>query len=764
MPDAIAEAKRRQLEARWKAWGRETTTRSAASPDAKPAEPQPIQAQPNITGQEAADAWFGPGQPRPAGAPDTGGRRYDYPSLVNVTWQPRTNEPSSAGISFQLLRQFADGCTLLRLVIENRKNALCARGYHFRTLEEGDKDAEDAEVKAVTEFFRSPDKNHGYRTWMGMLLEEAFVTDATTIYRRLAADGKSVYSLDPIDGATITPQVDAYGKRPLPPGPAYTQVLKGTPARPFTADEMVQSVKSPRVWKLYGLSVTEMVLGIAAAAIERDHTRLTKYTDGSWPTAFLKSPVDWPPAKLAEFSGFLNGILSGNTREKSRVHMVPGDVIQMNADVLKDEFDEWLARIIAFAMGMSPQALVKEINRATAETSRQISIEEGLETWKIWWKDLMNHLVQHMLGYPRIEFVWDEDSRSTTKETADRDAVQIQWGMKDLDDARKEGGKNPIGLGPIIVAPGGAIYSVAALVAAQKGGEPAKPLTAQLPAPALLPPGEDDEGDDGRMTRRVRRKKKILLAPRRSGKIADALDRAESKLQALSLDRLTAVKDAALQAIKTIPDSVFEAQTQRAAVPPGLLATVIAAIEDIGFAVVQGDVALLLVDMGQVEAEAALGQIIVASENPDAMLRVDEAVVSWSRDHAAALVTRLDQTRRDGRTETITNAFRNGLTRNELAEVIETDFKMSEDRAQMIAQTEMSGAAGQADLIGWQESGVVSRKVWLLSADHPELDECDDNAEQGEIPVAMPFSDGSMTHPAHPRCICSVAAVVEGLD
>ena len=157
------------------------------------------------------------------------------------------------------------------------------------------------------------------------------------------------------------------------------------------------------------MSVVEQVLGIAATAIERDNTRLTKYTDGSWPTAFLKSPEDWPPEKMAAFSGFLNGMLSGNTTQKERIHMVPGDVIEVNPDALKDEFDEWLARIIAFAMGMSPQALVREVNRATAETSRQVSIEEGLEPWMAWFKDLMDHLVQKVMGYPRLEFVWGQE-------------------------------------------------------------------------------------------------------------------------------------------------------------------------------------------------------------------------------------------------------------------------------------------------------------------------------------------------------------------
>jgi hypothetical protein len=44
----------------------------------------------------------------------------------------------------------------------------------------------------------------------------------------------------------------------------------------------------------------------------------------------------------------------------------------------KGLFDEWLARIVCFAFSISPQALTQQMNRATAETQKEIAEEEGL--------------------------------------------------------------------------------------------------------------------------------------------------------------------------------------------------------------------------------------------------------------------------------------------------------------------------------------------------------------------------------------------------
>ena len=72
---------------------------------------------------------------------------------------------------------------------------------------------------------------------------------------------------------------------------------------------------------------------------------------------------------------------------------MPGDtaakVVQTKEPQHKDDFDEWLARIICFAFSVPPQWAVKLMNRATADNQSAQSEEEGLEPTEEWVKDLV---------------------------------------------------------------------------------------------------------------------------------------------------------------------------------------------------------------------------------------------------------------------------------------------------------------------------------------------------------------------------------------
>ena len=60
-----------------------------------------------------------------------------------------------------------------------------------------------------------------------------------------------------------------------------------------------------------------------------------------------------------------------------------------------------------------------------------------------------------------------------------------------------------------------------------------------------------------------------------------------------------------------------------------------------------------------------------------------------------------------------------------------------------------------------KDSGVVKTKSWLLGSEHDNdqndvPDECDDAANDGEIPIDEEFSSGDQAPPNHPNCSCSV--------
>ena len=93
---------------------------------------------------------------------------------------------------------------------------------------------------------------------------------------------------------------------------------------------------------------------------------------------------------------------------------MPGEtaakVVQTKEPQHKDDFDEWLARIICYAFSVPPQWATKAMNRATADNQSAQSEEEGLEPTKEWVKDLIDEIVAEEFSSPDLELHWlDED-------------------------------------------------------------------------------------------------------------------------------------------------------------------------------------------------------------------------------------------------------------------------------------------------------------------------------------------------------------------
>lgn len=59
---------------------------------------------------------------------------------------------------------------------------------------------------------------------------------------------------------------------------------------------------------------------------------------------------------------------------------------------LKNEFDEWLVRIVCAAFSYPPQAFTALSNRSTAEQHEKTAEEEGLGPLKLWFADLANEI------------------------------------------------------------------------------------------------------------------------------------------------------------------------------------------------------------------------------------------------------------------------------------------------------------------------------------------------------------------------------------
>ena len=397
-----------------------------------------------VSGSEAA-SWFGPQAPLPPAAPqEVAGRQFDYPFGFNLAITPRNYEPTG----FAELRGLADSHDLLRCVIETRKDQVERLTWRIRKRASAGKQASDvARISALSTFFARPDRLHSWAQWLRMLLEDLLVIDAPTLYLRRTRAG-ALWALEVLDGATIKRLIDAWGRTPAPPAPAYQQILKGMPAVDYAADELIYAPRNARAHKAYGFSPVEQVQMSVNIALRRQIYQLQYYTEGNIPEALIGVPDSWNPDQIRQFQAYWDALNAGDTAERRHAKFVPGGVaktfIPTREPVMKDVFDEWLARVICFAFSIPPSALVAQVNRATAETAQDTALSEGLAPLQNWVKQLIDQVIASEFQAPDLEFAWDEDRAVDPAEVARIAASYVAAGIKSVNEVRAELGLSPV--------------------------------------------------------------------------------------------------------------------------------------------------------------------------------------------------------------------------------------------------------------------------------------------------------------------------------
>lgn len=396
--------------------------------------------------QEPGRDWFGPGQPMtPQAPPSVKGRAFDYPSHVNMF----TRQRATAVFGYDVLRAFADGYDLLRLIIETRKDAMERLRWVIQPRDNKEKLSTQKrnKIKDITAFFLKPDKEHNWNTWLRMLLEDLFVIDAPTLHRRRLRNGK-LYSLDQIDGATIRRVLDASGRTPEDPNDtAYQQILKGMPAVNYRNTDLYFRPRNLRIHKVYGYSPVEQIMMTINIALRRQVWQLQFFTEGNMPSALIGVPEEWTPDQIRIFQEWFDNLLAGNTAERSKAKFVPSAVgktyIPTQETELFGKAEEWLARVTCFAFSISPQPFLQMMNRATADTAQQEAAATGLAPIQNWVKALIDDCLAEEFGSPDLEFAWrgDDELDPVRRQAITESNVKI--GLMTVNEGRLDMGREP---------------------------------------------------------------------------------------------------------------------------------------------------------------------------------------------------------------------------------------------------------------------------------------------------------------------------------
>ncbi|HEV2678011.1 MAG TPA: phage portal protein, partial [Aliidongia sp.] len=200
--------------------------------------------------------------------------------------------------------------------------------------------------------------------------------------------------------------------------------------------------------------------------LRRQVSQLNYFTEGNTPEALIGVPEQWTPDQIRQFQEYWDALLEGNLAARRHTRFVPGGLkYQPIRDVpLKDEFDEWLARVVCFAFSIPPTAFSKQTNRATAETAQGTATAEGLQPLLVWLKGLIDRVIGQVLGCADLEFAWTDRTAPDPATQATIAAGYVGAGIKTRNEVRAELGLDPVAGGdalttatPAAPLPGGMV-------------------------------------------------------------------------------------------------------------------------------------------------------------------------------------------------------------------------------------------------------------------------------------------------------------------
>ena len=402
-------------------------------------------------------------------------RRYEFP----VAWNLQITEQRV--VPFRILREVADGADLVRKCIEVVKSAVSGMDWDVAPLPTatGRYLAENPgigtaaasrmareqlapEIQRAKDFWVMPDRINGlsFPEWVAMAIEEMLVIDALTIYPNTTLDEENLHSLEILDGSTIKPLLDDRGGRPIPPHPAYQQILWGFPRGEFTAsadadgeftaDDLIYAPRTRRPWTPYGYSAVERALPVIDLYMKRLQWLRTEFTDGVTPDAFIKTDATYGdnPELLRAYERIMNDDLAGKLEQRRRVRMLADGmdpIFPPSPDAkFSPAFDELLVKQVCSHFGVLPTQIgfapKGGLGGAGVQEGEQLNAEIiGLRPVILWLTDLCNQLSYRFLNMPRdLGFIFANDVSENGLADAQRRQIQLSTGEITMNEARAE--------------------------------------------------------------------------------------------------------------------------------------------------------------------------------------------------------------------------------------------------------------------------------------------------------------------------------------
>jgi hypothetical protein len=371
----------------------------------------------------------------------------------NLVITPRMEEPSL--VPFEVLKNIASAHDITGLCIQMMIDQVTGDEWDIVPDDKNDRENRTNEIQEAKDKWYKPDGVHLFNDWLKPILYDILSCDAGCIYKRKTYKG-SLYALEYVDGTTIKPLIDSYGRVPEPPYAAFQQIIYGYPygsstknvnTLGFTRDEISYRPRYPRTWTPYGMSPIEKILVKINIGLRRDTFQLDNFTDGSTPDGGIYSfdKPDITPDQIEQFSELYNDVMSGNLKERVKLKFLPkGTYTNTKNREIDIKIDEWIARIVAIAFGVNPQSFIMVMNRSTGQLQDQQQTDIGLTPLEMFLSEWFTDILQHDMGFKHLKFKYVDEKKEDAQLSIERDTQFVQMGIYTADEIRSRRGMPPL--------------------------------------------------------------------------------------------------------------------------------------------------------------------------------------------------------------------------------------------------------------------------------------------------------------------------------
>lgn len=378
---------------------------------------------------------FSPGEPlRPFDGYSRTPRVRDYTPAYNVGARPRSFER----IGFDTLKGLIGAYDVAQMCIWHRIDSIRSLDWSLVAAPHFNGDVSDA-VRIGMAALKRPDRQTPFSTWLSAYLYDVLAYDAGTLFR-LRNRRQDVIGLLNVDGTTIAPLQDYWGRPPEHPAPSHVQFANGLPWNWLTLKDLIYEPFRKKNDSPYGLAPLETILLNANTDIRFQVYFLERFTEGNIPQAFASAPESWTPDQIEQWQTLWDSFMAGDQAQKHTIRWMPGGsgITWSNEKDFTDQFSLFLMRKTAAAYHVVPSDLgfTETVNLSSSESQADVQHRVGDLPLIRHVQHVLSSFLQDDLGLP-LEFLFDlGEEQADRLQQAQADQIYVQIGAISPSDVR----------------------------------------------------------------------------------------------------------------------------------------------------------------------------------------------------------------------------------------------------------------------------------------------------------------------------------------